>query len=157
VHVSIDDYDLTGDTRAAGFGALGFRLAVTRQIEIVMPLRVADPKLYDRAGRTVEITFTVKRTHSSIAAAETFAILHERTVPQSGAIKITSQSGIIVRNIANGFLLQHELAEHNGVTTFHQYRIIGGPLTNPLIGPGDILTETGDKILTETGDNIGLE
>lgn len=130
---------------------------VTRQIEIVFPLRAPDPKLYDRAGRTLEITFTVKRTHASLDAAENFELLHERALPQSGDIKITSQSGAVVRYVPNGRLLQHELILQDGVTTYHAYHIIGGPITDTVPATADHwVTEDGDNVTDEHGNRVIL-
>ncbi len=156
--ISIAAYDLCDGTNVGGVAASDLRYRVTRAIDVVLALRSTVPFTYDRHTRTADVAFTVKRTHDTVEDAEYFAANHENDLPQSGAVKITSQDGTIVSYLTNAKLIDHHLIFQIGATTFHSYHIVGGIQdVTPPPAAGFILTESSDFILLETGDKILLE
>jgi hypothetical protein len=153
---SIGAYDFTGGSMVGDVALSDLRLHVDRGLEVVAPLDGLVPVLFDRRTHKIDITFTVRRCHASIKAAEQYIIDHENLIPQSGDVKLTSASGL-VRYVLNAVLLSHQLTQQVGSTTFHAYHIVGGPFYGTPVEIAFILLETGDFILTETSDKILLE
>ncbi len=155
--VSIRDFAFCDGTLSGGFAATDFRLRFVRVFDVVVPLRQTLPVPIDRLIRQSDITFTVKRVHASVKVAEQYIELHERLIPQSGAIKITSTGGVTVKYVENGQLLSHVLTSYIGATTTHAYHIQGGLLVDLPPEFGYVLEEDTGYVLTEIGDRILIE
>ncbi len=147
--ISIGDYDFCDGSFALNVSALNLRLRFTRGIEVVQAIGAANPVTFDRGMRTLDLSFTVQRNHSSIRASELFIGNHENDVPQTGRIKLTTTGGTIAY-VENGMLVEIQLASYIGATTTHSYRIVGGVFYLYLARP-----ETLNQVIN-TGILIGL-
>ncbi len=123
--ISIGDYDFCDGSFELNVSVLNLRLRFTRGIEVVQAIGEANPVTFDRGTRTLDLSFTVQRNHSSIRASELFIGNHENAVPQTGRIKLTTTGGTIAY-VENGMLVEIQLASYIGATTTHTYRIVGG-------------------------------
>ncbi len=154
---SIGTYTLCNGTLTGGVAVSDLRINQTRTTDVVPILAGVSPESYDRECRPCNYTFTVKRTHASLEAAEAFILGLEVALPDSGTIKIITTDNTDDFSIPNGKFQSHNLIQHQGATTFHTYSIIGGPPAVSIPATEFILTETGSFILLETGGKIGLE
>jgi hypothetical protein len=71
------------------------------------------------------------RTFATQDEADVFVLEHEETVPSSGLVAFTAfqpNGQKVVRYLAGGKVDSHELVEQIGVTTRHQYTIVGGTI-----------------------------
>ncbi len=154
--VSIGSYAICDGTLSGGVAIGQLRYQVARLIDVVAPIGVANPVLFDRVGRKTTIDFTVQRTHSDAGDAESFIANLDLELPSIGDVKITTTSGGV------GYLQSAKVTQHNsqqiGATTTTSYTIVGGQIIIVPIVPtyfeledstGHILTETGDNIITE--------
>jgi hypothetical protein len=125
--VSIGAYDICDGTLAGGVAISDLRPANTRLFDVVVPLD-NDVTLFDRTNTTCDLTLTVARTHASLQDSEQFILQLDNNLPTSGAVTFTTTGPTpTTRTIPNGFIVSHELIQEQGSTTFHQYRIVGGP------------------------------
>jgi hypothetical protein len=124
--VSIGSYQICNGTRAGGVAVSDLRLNIDRTFDVVIPLPGLFPIALDRLTSRADITFTVRRMHASLQAAEKFIIELEETLPRTGNITLVAQGGE-VRYIKNGAIVAHRLTQQNGSTTFHEYHLSGGP------------------------------
>ncbi len=126
--VTVGAYSLCNGTLAGGVAVSDLRLDQSRIAEVVPILGGSSPAIYDRDGKPCVYTFTVKRTHASVAAAESFLIGLGDAVPSSGSINITTGGPTPESfEIPNAKVQSIELVQQLGATTFHTYSIIGGP------------------------------
>ncbi len=123
--ISIGFYDLCDGTLEGGVAATDLRLRFTRGIEVVQELGEETPVTYDRGTRTLDLSFTVARVHSSIKEAEVFIVKHNDTVPNTGVIALTTANGTVAF-ITNGIIIELDLITQIGATTYHNYHIVGG-------------------------------
>ncbi len=150
--ITIGEYELCDGTLSRGFAATDLRLRITRSIEVVQALGVADPSTYDRGTRTIDLSFTVTRVHASIKEAEVFFSKHENSVPQSGSVKLTSSNGLVVAFIANALLIEFRLISQIGASTFITYHIVGGLFS---VTQGPSRPETLNQVIS-SGVRLGL-
>jgi len=134
--VSIGNYALCDGTRAGGVGVSRLRLHIDRQIQVQDLFRAPTVTTFDRGNRRVTVTFDVSRTFPSQDAADIFILTHEDTLPASGIVTFTAfktNGQTMIRWLAGGKVQSHELVQQIGVTTCHQYVIVGGAivLTKP--------------------------
>ncbi len=154
--ISIRDYPICGGTLSGGVAATDLRLRFSRSIEVVQGLGAVNPTLYDRGTRTIDLSFTVTRNHGTIESADVFIAKHERSIPQSGPVKLETMSGSVAY-VTNGVLVDFQLINQIGSTTSHSYHITGGLFITIPQEFSYILTEGSDFILTELGDRILIE
>ncbi len=153
--VSIRDFNFCDGTLAGGIAATDFRLRFTRVFDVVIPLHQLLPVPIDRLIRVSDVTFSVKRVHASVKAAEEYIEDHERLIPQSGAIALISEDTL--KYIENGKLVSYVLTSYIGATTTHAYHIQGGIFTDAPEEFGYVLEEDSGYVLTEIGDRILIE
>jgi len=130
--VSIGTYALCDGTRAGGVGTARLRFRVKRKLQVQEIFRAEQVITFDRGNRETTATFEVTRTFETQEEADVFVLEHEETIPSSGVVSFTAfmpNGQKVVRYLAGGMLEQHELVEQIGVTTRHQYTIVGGTIT----------------------------
>jgi len=126
--VSIGSYDLCDGTLAGGVAISDLHPTNNRLFDVVTPVDDSDVTLFDRVNTTCDISLIVKRTFSTKAIAEKFILQLDANLPTSGTVTFTTTGPTpTTRTIPNGFIVDHELLQEQGATTFHQYHIVGGP------------------------------
>jgi hypothetical protein len=129
--VSIGNYALCDGTRSGGVGVTRLQFKVLRDIQIAQIFRAEEIETFDRGNRETLVTFEVSRTFANQEAADVFILQHETTLPSLGIVTFTAflpNGQKVVRYLAGGKVHSHELVEQIGVTTRHQYIIIGGTI-----------------------------
>ena len=127
--VSIGAFQLYDGTRSGGVGVTRLRFRVERKIQIAELFRGEEVETFDRGNRETTVAFEVSRTFATQEAADVYVLEHEETVPSSGIVTFTAfqpNGQKVVRYLADGKVRAHELVEQIGVTTRHQYTIVGG-------------------------------
>lgn len=100
-------------------------------VQIAQGLRWDAIKTFDRRNTQTEITFTITKTHATTMAAEKFALEYRSQIPRRGNVTMTmavGQSLGSVRQLLDASIDMQTTAII-GVTTFHQFTIIGGEVT----------------------------
>jgi hypothetical protein len=129
--VSIGAYALCDGTRSGGVGVTRLRFRVQRKIQVSELFRAEQVDTFDRGNRETIVTFEISRTFATQQAADVYVLQHEETIPSSGVVTFTAfqaNNQKIVRYLADGKVRTHELIKQIGVTTCHQYTIIGGTI-----------------------------
>jgi len=129
--VSIGSFPLCDGTRSGGVGVTRLRFRVQRMIQVADVFRGAEVETFDRGNRETTVTFEVSRTFTTQEAADVYVLQHEDIIPSSGIVTFVAfqpNGQIIARYLADGKVRTHELVEQIGVTTRHQYTIIGGTI-----------------------------
>jgi len=129
--ISIGTYALCDGTRTGGVGTTRLRFRVSRKLQIQEIFRADQVITFDRGNRQTTATFEITRTFATQDEADVFVLEHEETVPSSGLVSFTAfmpNGQKVVRYLAGGKIEQHELTEQIGVTTRHQYTIVGGTI-----------------------------
>jgi hypothetical protein len=129
--VSIGAYQLCDGTRSGGVGTTRLRFRVNRKIQAQEIFRADQIVTFDRGNRKTIATFEITRTFATQDEADVFVLEHEETVPSSGLVAFTAfqpNGQKVVRYLAGGKVDSHELVEQIGVTTRHQYTIVGGTI-----------------------------
>jgi hypothetical protein len=132
--VSIGTYQLCDGSRSGGVGLTRLRFRVQRKIQVAEIFRGDEVDTFDRGNRETTVTFEISRTFPTQDAADVYVLQHEDTVPSSGIVTFTAfqaNGQKVVRYLADGKVRVHELVEQIGVTTRHQYTIIGGTIQQP--------------------------
>lgn len=130
--VQFGSYDICDGTLAGGVAVSQLRVRGDRLYDFVLPVDNVDATLLDRITTTTDISFIVQRTHASQQASEEFILSLDSSLPASGTVTLTTTGpSPTTRVIPNGFLLDHELIDEHGCTTFHQYHLTGGPPVAP--------------------------
>jgi len=130
--VSIGTYALCDGTRAGGVGVTRLRFRVERKIQVQQIFRADDIVTFDRGNRRTTVIFEVSRTFASQDEADVFVLEQEDDLPSTGIVTFTAfkpNLQKVVRYLAYGKVQSHELIEQIGVTTRHQYQIVGGAIT----------------------------
>ena len=93
-------------------------------------LRAQKIKMFARGNRKTTVSFTVKRLHDSIQAAQVFMIQHYNLLPSEGTLrlKMISDSGGAQNLTMEDSVLGAVLYWHVGKTTFFRYSIEGGKI-----------------------------
>lgn len=126
--VSIGTYDICDGTLTGGVAVSELRLKADRLFDFVVPIGALDCTLFDRVTTTTDVSFIVKLTHATKKTAEAFILQLDDILPTSGTVTFTTTGpSPDSRSIPNGFVLDHSLIQEQGATTYHQYRIVGGP------------------------------
>jgi len=129
--LSIGTFQLCDGTRSGGIGVTRLRFRVQRKIQVSEVFRAEEVETFDRGNRETTVTFEISRTFPNQQAADVYVLQHEETVPATGIVTFTAyqpNGQKVVRYLADGKVRQHELVEQIGVTTRHQYTIIGGTI-----------------------------
>jgi hypothetical protein len=129
--VSIGTFQLCDGTRSGGVGVTRLHFRVTRKIQLAELFRGPEVETFDRGNRETTVTFEVFRTFPTQEAADVYVLQHEGTLPSSGIVTFTAfqpNGQKVVRYLADGKVRLHQLVEQIGVTTRHQYIIIGGEI-----------------------------
>lgn len=127
--VSIGSFSLCDGTRSGGVGVTRLRFRVDRKIQVAEVFRAEEVETFDRGNRETTVIFEVSRTFATQEAADVYVLEHEETVPSSGIVTFTAfqpNGQKVVRYLADGKVREHELVEQIGVTTRHEYTIVGG-------------------------------
>jgi len=135
--VSIGNYALCDGTRTGGVGITRLHFRVLRKIQIADIFRAEEVETFDRGNRETEVTFEISRTFPDQEAADVFILQHETTLPSVGIVTFTAflpNGQMVVRYLAGGKVRLHELVEQIGVTTRHQYTIVGGTIQSTVPG-----------------------
>jgi hypothetical protein len=90
-------------------------------------LRAVAAKYIDRLNARNTISFKITRLHASIDAAQTYMLLHQSTVPGGGTVSFYSESGS--KFTMTDSVLQVVDQNHLGKTTFHNYSLVGGVIS----------------------------
>jgi hypothetical protein len=102
---------------------------VERKIQVAETFRGDDVETFDRGNRETTVEFEVSRTFPTQEEADVYVLEHEETVPSSGIVMFTAyqpNGQKVVRYLTDGKVRAHELVEQIGVTTRHEYVIVGG-------------------------------
>ena len=129
--ISIGNYNLCDGSRAGGVGTTRLRFRVRRKIQVQEGFRAEQVVTFDRGNRETTAIFEVTRTFGSQEEADVFVLEHEDAIPASGLVSFTAfkpNGQKVVRYLAGGKVERHELVEQIGVTTRHQYNIVGGTI-----------------------------
>jgi hypothetical protein len=129
--VSIGTFALCNGTRSGGIGITRLRFRVRRKLQVAEWFRAQEVETFDRGNRETMVTFEISRTFATQEAADVYVLQHEETVPSAGVVTFTAfqpNGQKVVRYLADGKVQTHELVEQIGVTTRHQYAIIGGTI-----------------------------
>jgi len=127
--VAIGNFALCDGTRPGGVGVTRLRFKVERKIQVAEVFRGEEVETFDRGNRETTVEFEVSRTFATQEAADVYVLEHEETVPSSGIVTFTAyqpNGQKVVRYLADGKVRAHELVEQIGVTTRHEYVIVGG-------------------------------
>lgn len=106
-----------------------FKLNGQRVVEIAEFLRAEYIKVFYRNNRKTSISFQTARLHANIQTAEAFVMDHESTVTVMGLLEITlvSDKGAqTFRYINNAAVESVTLVSWTGITTIHEYSLVGG-------------------------------
>jgi hypothetical protein len=129
--VSIGNFQLCDGTREGGVGTTRLRFRVDRKIQAQEIFRADQIVTFDRGNRKTTATFEVTRTFATQDDADVYVLEHEETIPSTGVVTFTAfqpNGQKVVRYLAGGKIDTHELLEQIGVTTRHQYTIVGGTI-----------------------------
>ena len=102
-----------------------------RKIQVQDIFRADQVATFDRGNRKTTVTFEVARPLPAQEETDIFILTQEDNIPSSGIVTFTatkSNGQQVVRYLANGKILNHELIEQIGVTTRYQYTIVGGEI-----------------------------
>lgn len=127
--VSIGTFKLCDGTREGGVGVTRLKFHVDRKIQVQEVFRAEEVITFDRGNRRTTASFEVSRTFPTQEEADVYVLTHEDTLPSSGMVAFTAvqpNGQKVVRYLAGGKVARHELVEQIGVTTRHQYTIVGG-------------------------------
>jgi len=129
--ISIGNYSLCDGTRAGGVGVTRLRFKVDRKIQVQDIFRASEVSTFDRGNRKTTVTFEITRTFADQEAADVFVLTLEDSLPNAGTVIFTAylpNGQKVVRYLGSGKIESHELVEQLGVTTRHQYTIVGGTI-----------------------------
>ncbi len=131
--VTIGNWACCNGTRHGGVGVSRLRFRVERTLQIAEVFRASKVEIFPRGNTKTTVTFEVARTFHDQATADLYALQHETLVPQTGVIMFTSfatNGRRTVRYLNPGYVLSHELISMIGITTRHQYQIVGPAVTS---------------------------
>jgi len=112
-------------------GTSRLRFRVNRKLQVQEIFRADQVITFDRGNRQTTATFEITRTFPTQDEADVFVLEHEETIPSSGLVTFTAfmpNGQKVLRYLAGGKMEHHELVEQIGVTTRHQYTIVGGTI-----------------------------
>lgn len=130
--ITIGNWACCDGTREGGVGTSRLRFRVDRKLQAQEIFRAAAITVFPRGNTKTTVTFEVSRTFPDQKTADLYALQHETLVPATGLITFTSvatNGQKTVRYLNPGYVLSHELISMIGITTRHQYQIIGGAVT----------------------------
>jgi hypothetical protein len=105
----------------------GWSYSAPRTIQSSHPVRATYLTHYNRGGRAARLQFACFRKFASRRAAEDFCFRHERTLPQGGTVKITTDSdaGSQIITISNAEVAEPVFTNLGSLVQI-SYSIIGG-------------------------------
>lgn len=128
----------------------------TTQIEPVV--RGKHPLVIDRRNTLTTISFRVARMHGSPAEARMFLWWHARQVAEASSAARTLRASFFSSQQHSfglpGAVITGMPGRHKGATTWHEYTIVGGAISEPVTAQASITTEEGGPLLTEDGAPI---
>jgi hypothetical protein len=130
--IAIGGYSICDGTLSGGVALSETRIPIERITDIVTPLNVGTLTTYNRTTHKTDLTFTVRRTHSSVENCEVFILELDNFLPTTGTVTVICTDTLIpvTRTIPNGAVLDHQLQQQLGATSFHTFHIVGGaPVT----------------------------
>ena len=99
----------------------------TRSTQIFEGLRAPSVTPFDRLNVKTTISFDITRLHDNISDAQNYMLLHQSTIPGSGAVTFFMENGTEL--YMDNAVVETVASHHMGTTTFHSYQIIGGAIT----------------------------
>lgn len=131
MNIKIGKYNLAGD--AWNEKVSNLRIQWQRSVIVQPHFRAAYPKIRDGDNQTATITFQVARLHSNYRAALAFMLDHGSQLPATGTVLIEEETGdgIVRRQFEMAACQTFGVPQRIGVTTIHEYQIIGTKLTTP--------------------------
>jgi hypothetical protein len=132
--VSIGTFNLCDGTRLNGVGLTNLRFKVDRKIQVAEVFRAPAVLAFDRGNRQTTASFEISRTFPDLGSADAFTLTHEESIPTSPAlvtfIAVLTNGQKVLRYLPSGTVSSVELASQIGLTTRHQYSIVGGIVTS---------------------------
>lgn len=126
MRITIDNVELAGDATEKPSGLEG---ASEFADQVAQISRGKEPLFFDRGNRSVPLSFTVRRKHESVDAAQAFCINHLDEATRVGTITFAFGSGAGgTTRYARG-RVKIKSFRHVGVTTFHTYDLVCGRIT----------------------------
>lgn len=86
-------------------------------------IRATSAEYFNRGNQTNQVSFSISRAHSSVAAAEAWMLMHTVTVPRAGTV--TFNLGSTSYRLLNAVLNIPKI-EQVGVSVMVDYAITGG-------------------------------
>ena len=105
-----------------------FRINNEDILDVEAFLRATEISVFNRGNRKTTVKFSVKRTHDSVEAAETFILEHSTDMPGHGLVTFVavSATGSETSRYLQDASVEVAEASYTGSTTYHTYTIIGG-------------------------------
>ncbi len=108
-------------------GVSGFKIGVETTVQWDRPLRATNAQPRDRGNSATSISFSVTRLFTSVAAAETFILLHGKLLPKRGMLQLIAEDG---KTVQKSFMRVTAVptveSSYIGATTMHSYKFVGG-------------------------------
>ena len=98
--------------------------------QVAEGLRWKKKKIFDRQNISVTIRFSVTRLQPTIGAAERFVLTHGPSVPTSGVTQFILEDNSVMWMDTSSCVCTPVDSKHIGVTTTHDYTLIGGEPTD---------------------------
>ena len=89
--------------------------------------RASQVQVFDRGNAQTTVSFGSVRQHATVSIAENFLLEHETALTGRATVTFKAPNGSM-RYLLNAKVSEHR-AEHIGVSTRHQYTIVGGLLS----------------------------
>ena len=105
----------------------GWSYSAPRTIQSSQPVRADYQTQFHRGGRVARLNFSCYRKFSSRRDAETFCFHHEKSIPQGGTVKITTDAdaGSQLITIGNAEVAEPQFT-NLGRLVIINYQIVGG-------------------------------
>jgi hypothetical protein len=129
VKIQIGDFWLA---EAGREGSDELKVNGQRAIDVQSFLRAANVGCFQRGNKVCRISFAVTRKHETLLEAQNYVLKQSSDIPTTGAVKIVSFNPggeEAVWYLRDGFLESHD-SNMIGVTTFHNYALVGAYLTS---------------------------
>jgi hypothetical protein len=105
-----------------------------RVIQLAQRLRAAGITPLYRQNRQNTFSGTVTREHATTAAAETFLLTHENSLPDQDTLTIKSDADATLLTISNAVCVLCR-TRYKGSSTITTYQFVGGVVTEPEPAP----------------------
>jgi len=110
----------------------GLDLDQGRQVQVSDSVRAKAVTALPRQNRTTTITFSVTRHHANAAAATSWLVGHEATIPDTGLLTVIGlgASGQRIERYLGGAALTGIRGKIIGVSTIQEYHFTGGSFSS---------------------------